>query len=504
MICVSIGRGRHRHVIAEHQDLVEHGAQLVELRLDYLNGEINVQRLLADRPCPVVVTCRREQDGGKWSYRELEGKAARTEEQRLIVLRTAIAEGADYVDLEEDVAALVPRFGRTKRIISLHDFRKTPSDLEQIHARLSQLDPDIVKICTMANRPSDNLRMLKLVRNSRIPTVGMCMGDIGTPSRILAGKFGAPFTYATFHHERALAPGQLSFEQMTKIYNYEAINADTEVYGVIADPIGHSLSPQIHNAAFQKLGMNKVYIPIRVPREDLAAFLDEAAEWGIRGLSVTIPHKEAVIEKLTQVDAAVQGIGATNTIVFEGKERRGYNTDFSAAISSLESAMGAKPDQPSPLKDKTVLILGSGGVGRAIAYGVTQRGAKVVLSDGDPQRAAQLAGHFRGHSIAWTLRHTVAADVLINGTPIGMHPNVDDTPYEESHLRRGMVIFDAVYNPENTLLIKQARAKGCTVVTGVDMFVRQACMQFQYFTGHDGPADLMREVIKRATSAAHL
>lgn len=503
MICVSIGRGRHRHVVAEHRDLVDHGAQLVELRLDYINGEINVKRLLADRPCPVVITCRREEDGGKWSYRELEGKAARTEEQRLVVLRTAIAEGADYVDLEEDTAALVPRFGRTKRIISLHDFRKTPNDLEAIHARLSRLDPDIIKICTMANRPSDNLRMLRLVRNSRIPTVGMCMGDIGTPSRILAGKFGAPFTYATFHHERALAPGQLSFEQMTKIYHYDAINRDTEVYGVIADPIGHSLSPLIHNAAFEQLGMNKVYLPIRVPREDLAAFLDEAAEWDIRGLSVTIPHKEAVIEKLTQVDAAVQGIGATNTVVFEGKERRGYNTDYQAALSSLEEAMGHQEGQPSPLAGKTALILGAGGVGRAIAYGLVHRGAKVVFSDGDPQRAAELAGHFRAHSIAWSLRHTVAADVILNGTPIGMHPNVDDTPYEEASLRRSMVVFDAVYNPENTLLIKQARAKGCTVVTGVDMFVRQACMQFKYFTGQDGPAELMRDVIKRATSPAH-
>jgi 3-dehydroquinate dehydratase/shikimate dehydrogenase len=495
MICVSIGRGRHRHVIAEQRDLVAQGAKLVELRLDYVNGEVNIKRLLADRPCPVIISCRRNQDGGKWS---------RSEQQRLVVLRTAIAEGADYVDLEDDVATSIPRFGATKRIISLHDFRKTPQDLEQIHARLCKLDADVVKICTMANRPGDNLRMLRLVRNSSVPTVGLCMGDIGIASRILAGKFGAPFTYATFHHERVLAPGQLSFEQMTKVYGYDHINAQTEVYGVIADPVGHSLSPLIHNAAFQQLGLNKVYLPIRVPREDLASFMDEAAEWGIKGLSVTIPHKEAVLAKLSKVDDAVQGIGAANTVIFEGDQRLGYNTDYHAALASLEGAMSGSGGHRSPLKGKTAMVLGAGGVGRAVAYGLAHRGANVFLTDGDSQRATQLAGHLKCRAIDWSLRHSVAVDVLVNCTPIGMHPNVDDTPYDKHHLRSAIIVFDAVYNPENTLLVKDARARDCTVVTGVDMFVRQACMQFQLFTGLEGPAELMREVIKRATSAARV
>ena len=205
MICVSIGRGRHRHVIAEHKHLVEQGAQLVELRLDYINGQINLKRVLADRPSPVIITIRRQQDGGKYNGDET---------SRLMLLRTAIAEGVDYVDLEEDIATKVPRYGSTKRIISLHDFRKTPDNLEQLHARLAALDPDIVKMATLANQPHDNLRMLRLVRDSKVPTVGFCMGDIGTPSRVLTGRFGSPFSYATFHHERTLAPGQLSFQQM--------------------------------------------------------------------------------------------------------------------------------------------------------------------------------------------------------------------------------------------------------------------------------------------------
>ncbi len=258
MICVSIGRGRHRHVIAEYRHLVHQGARLVELRLDYINGDVNLKRLVADRPCPVVISCRRAVDGGKY---------AGGEEQRQLLLRSAIAEGVEYVDLEDDVAASIPRFGGTKRIISVHDFRKTPDNLEEIHRHLCDLDPDIVKISTMANHPHDNLRMLELNRQSKVPMIGVCMGDIGTPTRILAGKFGAPFTYATFHHEWVLAPGQLSFQQMTETYHYDQINAETEVYGVIGDPIGHSLSPLVHNVAFRHGGLNKVYLPFRVPRE---------------------------------------------------------------------------------------------------------------------------------------------------------------------------------------------------------------------------------------------
>ena len=218
MICVSIGRGRHRHVIAEHKYLAEHGIGLVELRLDYIEGPVQVARLLRERHCPVIATCRRAADGGRWGQ---------SEEARRLVLRTAIVEGADYVDLEDDIAASVPRYGRTKRIISHHDFHKTPADLAAIHARMAAMDADIVKIATMANHPTDNLRMMELVRSSRIPTVGLCMGDIGMPTRVLVGSCGAPFTFATFHEDRVLAPGQIGWRQMRDLYRYDSITTAT-------------------------------------------------------------------------------------------------------------------------------------------------------------------------------------------------------------------------------------------------------------------------------------
>jgi 3-dehydroquinate dehydratase/shikimate dehydrogenase len=492
MLCVSIGRSRHTHMIEEHRHLVTQGAELVELRLDYLRGPVNLKRLLTDRPGPVLITCRRERDGGRYTG---------PEDERQLLLRMAISEGAEYVDIEEDIAAGIPRFGNTKRVFSYHNFRQLPPDLDEIHRRICKLDPDIVKIAVLANEPADNLRMLGLVRSSPVPMVGICMGDMGVPSRILAGKFGAPFTFATFSSERALAPGQLSFREMVDIYRYPQIGPQTAVYGVVADPVGHSLSPLIHNTAFRHERIDAVYLPFRVPREHLDSFLDSAAAWDLRGLSVTIPHKEAVLDNLTDRDDTVQGIGACNTIVFEQDRRRGANTDCQAAMESLERAV-KQHGGAQVLAGKTALVLGAGGAARAIAFGLIQRGMSVVISGRTHDRAQDLADRLGCRAVEWKHRHSVSAQVLVNCTPVGMHPNLDESPYDKHHLKPSMIVFDTVYNPENTLLVKFAREQSCHFITGVEMFVRQAATQFQMFTGREAPVELMRDTVRRAIGAA--
>ena len=330
MICVSIGRGRHRHVIAEHRHLAENGIKLVELRVDYIQGEVQMKRLLKERPCPAIVTCRRKSDGGQWDH---------SEEARLQLLRVAIVEGADYVDLEDDVASSVRRYGSTKRIISHHDMVRTPPNLAHLHARMTALDADIVKIATMANHPTDNLRMIDLVRSARLPTVGICMGDIGVPTRILAGRSGAPFVFATFNDDRVLAPGQIGWRQMRDVYRYESIGASTKIYGVVADPVAHSLSPVVHNAALAAAGIDAVYLPFRVPADQLDEFIAEAGRWPLAGLSVTIPHKETVLAKCRHKDGLVTAIGAANTLSFTADGIAAANTDAIAAVESLEASL---------------------------------------------------------------------------------------------------------------------------------------------------------------------
>jgi 3-dehydroquinate dehydratase/shikimate dehydrogenase len=327
------------------------------------------------------------------------------------------------------------------------------------------------------------------------------MGDIGTPSRILAGKFGAPFTYSTFHHERSLAPGQLSFQQMTDIYHYDKIDPETEIYGVMADPVGHSLSPIIHNQAFNELGLNKVYLPFRVPREDLRSFLLDCEELGIGGLSVTIPHKEDVISCIDEIDEATRKIGAVNTVIFRDGKKHGFNTDLPAAMASIEPMVQLRFGDAS-MKNRRALILGAGGVAKTIAYGLVQQGADVVICSRTQAKSELLASQLECDVIAWDRRHNVEADLLVNGTPVGMHPQVDQTPFEKRGLRREMVVFDTIYNPEQTLLVKLAREAGCATATGVDMFVRQAALQFEIFTDREAPIEMMRSQFKRTIGAA--
>ncbi len=492
MIAVSIARGRHRMVIAEHKHLVEQGAQLVELRVDYIVRSVDLKRLLTNRPCPVIVACRRPQDGGKW---------ARSEDERRMLLRSAIADGVDYIDLEEDIAGTIPRFGKTKRIVSYHNFQETPANLREIYDRCASHDPDIVKIATMAHDPKDNLRVLQLIADSEIPTVAICMGDIGTASRILAGKFGAPFTYATFHQERELAPGQLSFDQMRSIYRYDDINPDTDVYGLIGDPIGTPLAPLMHNASFHAMKLDKVFVPFRVPREHLEPFLGYCRQFGLRGLIVNTPHKESIVPFLSATDREVDHIGAANTVVIDGFDRSGYNTEFKAALESIDATLG-RGGEIDVLSGKTAIVLGAGGMAKAVAFALRSRDVHVAIASRTLERSQELAHKLNCRAVEWSSRHSQNAEIVVNCTPVGMHPHVDDSPFEGDYLRRSMIVFDTVYNPEQTLLIKRAREKQCYVVTGVDMFVRQSALQFERFAGQAASQEVMRQSLRKWIGAA--
>ena len=477
-------------VLAEHQVLAQRGAQLVELRVDWLARAPDVPRLLKNRPTPVVVTCRRREDGGKWTG---------TEDARRMVLRTAIISGADYVDLEDDIAKSIPRYGKTKRIVSHHDFNTTPDDLEAIWAEMAEMNPDVIKLVTMANSPSDCIRLLKLVSEATIPTVGFCMGEFGTASRILCGKYGSPFTYAAFSAEREVAPGILTFQEMKNLYRFDEINRETQVFGVLGDPIGHSLSPLLHNTAMKQIGFNGVYMPLRVTRDQLSRTLDDFEWLDVRGYSVTIPHKEAALAKAARCEEIVRQIGAANTL---SRDELGQweadNTDFSAALDSLQLAL----EPGDSLEGKRILMLGAGGVARAIGLGVTRRGGVLVIASRTADRAKALAESLACRQITWENRGAEYADILINCTPVGMHPNVDETPFHENWMRDEMIVFDTIYNPEQTLLLKEARAHNCRTVSGIEMFVRQAAAQFQRFTGQPAPLEMLKETLRNGISAA--
>jgi 3-dehydroquinate dehydratase/shikimate dehydrogenase len=356
-----------------------------------------------------------------------------------------------------------------------------------------------------AHQPSDNIRLLELVGKASKPTVALCMGDLGLASRILSGQAGSPFTYAAFNKERGIAPGLPSFDELRKIFHYENIDVNTAVYGVIGDPVGHSLSPLIHNRTFKHLGINAVYVPFRVPRGDLETFLKGFESLPVRGYSVTIPHKEAAATLPGQKDQMVTLTHAANTLLKGANGWRSFNTDAPAAVESLRAHLPANTEgYRGGLESRSVLILGAGGVARAVAHGLRREGAVLAIANRTLERAQKLAEEVGCRAIDWGARHNVLCDTLINCTSVGMYPNMDESPIHNSFLKPGILVFETIYTPETTLLVKEARTRGCQVLTGVDMFVRQAAMQFKLFTDCEPPRDYMETVVRRALSPVAL
>ena len=494
-VLVVIGRTRHKMVVAELQEAVKRGAKFIELRLDFLAKAVDFKRLTPLKQCPWVATLRRPSDGGRYSG---------TEQERMMILRQAIVSGAfEWVDLETDVAGTIPRFGPVKRIVSYHNTTETPANLEDIYATMLGQDADVYKLAVTAHTTDDVARVMQLQRSAPKPTVAFCMGDLGQPTRFLSLKFGAPWIYAAFNKERGIAPGLPSLDEFRTTYPVKAINADTKVYGVVGDPVGHSLSPLLHNHMYKKMGVDALYLPFRVLRGQLAPALEAYEKIPVHGYSVTIPHKEAAATLAREAEPNVQVTGAANTLVRRDDGKFvAANTDYAAATESLKAHLveRAKDGPVTQLSQLSVLLLGAGGVARSIAYSLHREGAQITITSRTYERAQRLAEDVKCKAVDWHARHNVTFDVLINCTPVGMHPNVDESPCHFSVLKPGTIVFDTIYTPETTLLIREALARGCDTITGVDMFVRQAARQIELFTGLLPDVAAMRQVMRKALS----
>jgi shikimate dehydrogenase len=283
---------------------------------------------------------------------------------------------------------------------------------------------------------------------------------------------------------------------MRDLYRVHRIGPATEVYGVLGDPVAHSMSPRIHNAAFAEIDYDAVYLPLWV-EGDPAAFVRAMQAFEVGGYSVTIPHKQTVMAAADEIEPVARRIGAVNTL-----RRRAdgslfaTNTDWTAGLAAIEAVVGE-----GWLRGRRALQLGAGGVGRAMAFGLAERGARVTLTDLDTDRAKALAGELDAETCPPDAACDVPCDLLLNCTPVGMHPKTDVSPVPADVLREEMVVYDAVYNPAETRLLREAREAGCRTVSGLDHFVRQGVEQFELWTGRPAPVETMRQVVVEALGA---
>jgi 3-dehydroquinate dehydratase / shikimate dehydrogenase len=455
----------------------------LELRLDYLRAPGQRDAFLSSvrrrRPRAVLIaTCRRTEGGGQFSG---------SRKQQIEILKQAVRSGCRWCDVEIETAReiaggeLARSLAPARVLVSHHDFRATPRKLDAIARGLRRAGGDAIKIAAQSRSVADSLRVCALARKRR-DVVAIPMGEFGLAGRVLSLRMGSALAYAAV--DQATAPGQLSLAAMADLYRAAKISARTRVYGVIGDPIGHSLSPLLHNTAFHARKFDAVFVPFLV--RDLRDFLGAMRGFGVAGVSVTLPHKEAILRFLDGCDPLAERIGAVNTLVVRGGGRLyGYNTDHVGVLRSLEQRMR--------LAGSRVLLLGAGGAARAAAFALAQAGSIVCLCARRPERARALARAAGGQVVERGALKNEFFDAIVNCTPIGMHPN-GGSPLEFPELNCRLVM-DMVYRPLETELLRMARRKGIETISGVEMFLAQGIAQYEIWTGERAPESAMRRAV---------
>jgi len=488
-VCVAVASHDASQLVAKAEALARDNTFL-EFRLDYLSQPaaalLRVRRFTESHPyIAVVATCRRAANGGRFK-----GSLA----SQLDVLAKAIGAGCQLVDLELQSAlackpAQIEKLRtRAAVVLSFHDFRGTKK-LEETLTKMSGIPADYYKVVTTATTLHDNVTMMKFLENhgDRHSLVGMCMGEQGIISRVLGVRAGSVFTFASVSDEEKTAPGQVTSQELRSTYRIEQTDAATRVYGVVGDPVSHSLSPAIMNAALRRENVNGVYLPLHAKTlKDLMACMRDIP---IHGLSVTMPYKESIIQHLDNTDSHTTKIGACNTVVrAQDGKLYGFNTDTAGVVRPLERRI--------TIDKARVLVLGAGGAARAAVFGLKERGAEVYILNRSAAPAQRLARQARARIMKKVLLKKSSFDVIINATPVGMG-NTRETPLKEDEIN-ARYVFDMVYDPAETKLIKLAKARGAEIIPGLEMFVHQAARQFEIWTGKPAPWDEMLSVVTKA------
>ena len=491
-ICVALGFDTAEALFAHARMEYDAGERFLEFRLDYLknpeHGVEIIQKFLARHSdCTLLATCRRHQNQGRFNG-SIEGQ--------LRVLDHAVTAGAKAIDIEIESAESCVRQIEGLRshvfvLVSYHNYGGTPA-LDPVMRRMLRVPADGYKIVTTAKKPSDNIKVLGLTRShSKVPLVVLAMGEMGFPTRILSFPMGAIYTYAAPNGSEGTATGQVPAKQLRSLYHAEKLSKSAKVFGVVADPVRHSISPAVHNRAFQARRIDAVYLPFLVKPVQLKDFFTFAAKMPLHGFSVTLPHKQKIMRYLDVVEPLARRIGAVNTVFRKAGKWRGTNTDIDGVLRPLEKRL--------KLNKSTALVVGNGGAARGAAYALAAAGTKLAITGRNIDRVRVLAKATGAELLSRAQAEARTFDVLIHATPLGMSPRMDQCFFEQ-HIPAKLV-FDMVYNPLETTLLRRAKALGLETISGLEMFLEQASRQFEIFTGENAPRSVMEKAAREALTA---
>jgi len=513
MICIPITAGTKKEAL----HAIERSCQFadsIELRIDLIGGGGLAELISTARNSSglikIIVTCRKKEEDACAAAAHIKSTVENTK-KKIALLKEAIELGADFVDIElaEGRSAIkglqsfcAKHGGKTKIIISYHNVKETPAltELKEIFHQCAKAKPAIVKMVTFAKTAEDNLIALSLIPYARKHSqeiISLCMGDKGRISRAIAPFLGNYLSFATLAREGQSAPGQFTvyeMKQINELFKSERTSPSVPVlsmpplqpqnYVLLGNPVGQSLSQLMHDAALKKMGIEGIYSAFCV--HNLGGAVQGMRAMNIRGASVTIPFKVAVMEYLDDVDDDAMKIGAVNTIINNNGRLIGCNTDWLGLILTLKKAM--------PVKNKTFVIIGAGGTARATAYGIIKEGGFPIIANRTPEKGKTLSDKLNCPFYSLTESGKIKADCLINTTPVGMYPK-DKSPVKAAALGGYKYVMDVIYNPLKTKLLKDAEKQGCHIISGVDMFVNQGAEQLLLWTGVEPPRALMKKVI---------
>jgi 3-dehydroquinate dehydratase/shikimate dehydrogenase len=493
-ICIALGFPDAETLLAHARNEYEAGERFFEFRLDYLpkpeQGVAAIRRFLARHAdCSILATCRRHQNMGRFNG---------SIEEQLRILEAAIAAGAKAVDIEiESAEDCGPRLEALRSLayvlLSYHNYGGTPP-VDAVMRRMQRVPADGYKVVTTAKKPSDNYKVLEVARSyPKLDTVLLAMGETGFPTRVLSPGFGGIYTYAAPNASNGTASGQVTARQLRNLYRVEKISRDAKIFGVVADPVRHSISPAVHNRAFQARRCDAVYLPFLVHPIQLKDFFHLAAKLPLSGFSVTIPHKQKIIRYLDVVEPLARRIGAVNTVWRKSGKWRGTNTDADGVTGPLAKRLR--------LGKSTALIVGNGGAARGALYALAEAGAKLAITGRNLDRVRVLARAVGAELLTREQADSRMFDVLVHATPLGMTPRASECFFPGRI--PAQLVFDMVYNPLETLLLRKAKSQGAECVNGLEMFIEQAVRQFEIFTGDTAPRAVMERAALEALTQMH-
>jgi 3-dehydroquinate dehydratase/shikimate dehydrogenase len=491
-ICIALGFPDPETLASHAHQEYNAGEKFFEFRLDYLakpeQGAAAIRKFLARHSdCTILATCRRRQNHGRFNG---------SIDEQVRILESAVDAGAQSFDIEiESAENGAPRLDalrlRSFMLLSYHNFSGTPP-LDALMRRMLKIPASGYKIITTARKPSDSLRVLALSRAyPRTPAVLLAMGEMGFPTRVLSTAAGCLYTYAAPIAAEGTASGQICAHQLRHLYRVEKFTRDARTYGVIADPVRHSISPAVHNRAFQSRRTDAVYLPFLVKPAHLRDFLTLAEKLPLSGFSVTIPHKQRIIRYLDLLDPVARRIGAVNTVWRKAGKWRGTNTDVEGVTVPLGRHVR--------LNKASVLVAGNGGAARGAAFALAAAGAKLAITGRNMDRVRALASACNAESLSKEQAEARMFDVLIHATPLGMSPKINESFFADRIPAK--LVFDMVYNPLETLLLKKAKDRGAETIDGLEMFLEQAARQFEIWTGETAPRAVMHKAAVEALSA---